>query len=122
MHAGDVVRITFPRKEMKYMAGQYIFICIPEISLFQWHPFSLSSAPHQEDVMIHIRALGNWTKHLHSICHIDTDRPMKMYWDGPFGNPKIEVWGERYKSFILISGEFHLFSKRIRIMHYSHVF
>ena len=33
--------------------------------MFQWHPFSMSSAPFEADCMLHIRVLGNWTKSLY---------------------------------------------------------
>lgn len=33
------------------MAGQYIFICCPEISHFQYHPFTLSKSGRLEDIV-----------------------------------------------------------------------
>jgi predicted ferric reductase len=42
----DVVRVTIPTLgNFTYRPGQYIFLCVPEIGLFEWHPFSISSAP-----------------------------------------------------------------------------
>jgi NADPH oxidase len=32
----DVVRITIPRGDFNYRAGQYCFICLPELSFFEW--------------------------------------------------------------------------------------
>lgn len=32
----DVIRIAVPRGEFNYRAGQYCFICLPELSLFEW--------------------------------------------------------------------------------------
>ena len=52
------------QNKMRYYGGQYVFINIPSISLFQWHPFSLSSAPFEQDCMLHVRVLGNWTQAL----------------------------------------------------------
>jgi predicted ferric reductase len=43
------------------MSGMYAFINIPSISRWEWHPFTLSSAPHQEHIGFHIRAAGDWT-------------------------------------------------------------
>ena len=43
-----------------------MFIRIPEISTFEWHPFTISSAPEDEDQFtLHIRAAGGWTNKLH---------------------------------------------------------
>jgi predicted ferric reductase len=55
----DVIRFTLP-KSFEYKAGQYCFICIPEMDRYQYHPFSISSAPYEEVVSFHIRALGTY--------------------------------------------------------------
>ena len=41
--------------------GQYIFICCPEVGMFEWHPFTLTSSPYEDFVSIHIRVVGDWT-------------------------------------------------------------
>ena len=41
----NLVRIAWPKGSFEYVGGQYAFICVPAISLWQWHPFSLSSHP-----------------------------------------------------------------------------
>ena len=58
---GNVIRMEFDKKWFKYKAGQYVFICIPAISFTEFHPFSISSSPfNDESVVIHIRVLGDW--------------------------------------------------------------
>ena len=58
----DVIRIRFT-KPFLYTPGQYCFISIPALSEYQYHPFSISTAPHEEDVKFHIRVLGEcWHK------------------------------------------------------------
>ena len=32
----------------QYSAGDYVFIQIPDLAAFEWHPFSISSAPEEE--------------------------------------------------------------------------
>lgn len=47
--------------------GDYVFVSIPVIARYEWHPFTISSAPEQEDYMwLHIRAVGEWTNSLYS--------------------------------------------------------
>ncbi len=48
---GNVVRLTFEREALKYSAGQYVYLMVPKLSVFEWHPFSLSTAPHQDKVV-----------------------------------------------------------------------
>ncbi|XP_049831292.1 NADPH oxidase 5 [Schistocerca gregaria] len=46
--------------------GDYVFANIPAIAKYEWHPFTISSAPEQEDYMwLHIRAVGQWTNRLY---------------------------------------------------------
>ncbi|KAL3286019.1 hypothetical protein HHI36_000532 [Cryptolaemus montrouzieri] len=49
-----------------FHAGDYVFVNIPAIAKYEWHPFTLSSAPEQEDYMwLHIRGVGEWTNRLY---------------------------------------------------------
>jgi NAD(P)H-flavin reductase len=47
-----------------YQEGQYVFLKCPAISEHQWHPFTISSAPCEPTVTLHIRTWGekSWTK------------------------------------------------------------
>lgn len=57
--------ITRP-KNFKFKAGDYVFVNIPNIAKYEWHPFTISSAPEQkDDITLHIRSLGNWTNKLY---------------------------------------------------------
>ena len=50
----------------KHAEGQYVFIKAPIISLYQWHPFTISSAPDSDTMTLHIRNMGDgsWTDRL----------------------------------------------------------
>jgi hypothetical protein len=51
--------------KFRYSPGDYLFINIPAIAKYEWHPFSISSAPENSDsIWLHIRACGNWTNKL----------------------------------------------------------
>ena len=46
--------------------GDWVFINVPHISKYEWHPFTISSPPENSDVLtLHIRAVGDWTKALY---------------------------------------------------------
>ena len=58
----DVMTIRFRvanGKKFRYKAGQYIYINCPEVSLKEWHPFTLSSAPEDDFLSCHIRCTKN---------------------------------------------------------------
>ena len=46
--SGGVTRVRFQMQagSFKYHGGQFCFVCIPLVSPWEWHPFSLSSSPH----------------------------------------------------------------------------
>jgi len=63
-----VTHLVIKRPEkFQYKAGDYVFINIPAIARYEWHPFSISSVPECEQyIWLHIRAAGNWTGKLNS--------------------------------------------------------
>jgi respiratory burst oxidase len=63
-----------------FEAGQYIMLQVPEISFFQWHPFTISLC-HKDFLTVHIKTDGNWTSRLR--C----EALQYVGLDGPFGAP-----------------------------------
>ncbi|RZC33532.1 NADPH oxidase 5 [Asbolus verrucosus] len=52
--------------QFDFHPGDYVFVNIPAIAKYEWHPFTISSAPEQEDYMwLHIRGVGQWTNRLY---------------------------------------------------------
>ncbi|XP_052785817.1 NADPH oxidase 5-like isoform X2 [Mya arenaria] len=50
----------------RYKPGDYIFIQIPCIAKYEWHPFTISSAPEMEgSIWLHVRSAGHWTNKLY---------------------------------------------------------
>ncbi|XP_061533149.1 NADPH oxidase 5 [Phycodurus eques] len=49
-----------------FKPGDYVYINIPVIAKYEWHPFTISSAPEQsESLWLHIRSMGQWTNRLY---------------------------------------------------------
>ena len=59
-----------------YRPGDYVFINIPAIAKYEWHPFTLSSAPESDTdhIGLHIRAVGQWTNRLLNFFQIEQER------------------------------------------------
>ncbi|KAJ2478799.1 hypothetical protein IWW56_003488 [Coemansia sp. RSA 2131] len=63
LHPGDVMEVQFHKpRGFKGLAGQYAFLNCPAVSTQQWHPFTLTSAPEEDYVSMHIRVVGDWTR------------------------------------------------------------
>ncbi|KAL2326741.1 hypothetical protein Fmac_020168 [Flemingia macrophylla] len=91
----------------KYKSGQYIFLQCPKISPFEWHPFSITSAPGDESLSVHIRTVGDWTQELKllltkeddmlpslncratfgELMQLDQRGQPRLLVDGPYGAP-----------------------------------
>lgn len=109
----DIVRIEFNIENFQYSSGQYVFICIPCIDPFEWHPFSLSSSPHMPTLTLHIRVQGDWTQKLFShvkrlhLKYDDNNKETtveypKIYVDGAYGCANMPF--SQYTHFKFISG------------------
>ncbi|KAG0361762.1 hypothetical protein BGZ54_008975 [Gamsiella multidivaricata] len=61
--------------------GQHIYVCVPSISLIQWHPFTISSAD-ESSVTVHARAVGGFTKKL---CRWPENTQKRVILAGPYG-------------------------------------
>ncbi|KAG2783005.1 hypothetical protein PC129_g14141 [Phytophthora cactorum] len=111
---GNIVRIQFPRvrkdtgEVFNYEAGQYVFLCVPTISNLQWHPFTISSSPHESMATLHIKALGDWTNKLQSLVGASAGEvasPFDILVDGPYGSVSIDIQTpSTYSHFALFSG------------------
>ena len=113
-HPSNVVEVQIKKEHTRTRAGQYIFLCCPEVSLWQYHPFTLTSAPEEDYISVHIRMVGDFTKSFGRALGCDLDRkggaakgekavandsgePLRrilprVYIDGPFGSASEDVF------------------------------
>ncbi|XP_075995787.1 NADPH oxidase 5 isoform X2 [Genypterus blacodes] len=65
-----------------FKPGDYVYINIPVIAKYEWHPFTISSAPEQPDSLwLHIRSMGQWTNRLYEYFRqpeSETDSPKRL--------------------------------------------
>ena len=86
-----------------YEAGQFVMIAIPSLAFSQFHPFTVSSSPHQGTVTLHIKVLGRWTRKLSEIA--EKHEEVSFLMEGPYGRLMVELENrERYKMMLMISG------------------
>ncbi|KAL2670104.1 hypothetical protein Neosp_014985 [[Neocosmospora] mangrovei] len=85
----ETVEITavIPSERLwKYKAGQYVFLQVPQISFFQWHPFTVSFCRGQK-MLLHIKTDGNWTGRLRELGGESGECNIEIGINGPFGAP-----------------------------------
>lgn len=104
---GSVLTLTMSKPHgFRYRSGQYLFLQCPTISPFEWHPFSITSAPGDDYLSVHIRTSGDWTQELKRIFienyfsprsigrasfnelgSVDQRSLPRLLVDGPYGAP-----------------------------------
>lgn len=88
------IKATIPGgKLFRYQPGQYVFLQVPELSFFQWHPFTISVC-YDRYMQLNIKTDGNWTKRLRRLAEGDKETPVEIGIDGPYGAP-----AERFHDF-----------------------
>uniref|UniRef100_UPI003AAC009E dual oxidase 1 isoform X1 n=1 Tax=Centroberyx gerrardi TaxID=166262 RepID=UPI003AAC009E len=85
-----VTHLEFKRPQgFVYRSGQWVRIACLMLGTDEYHPFTLTSAPHEETLSLHIRAVGPWTSQLRELYTEDSLLELgtypKLYLDGPFG-------------------------------------
>uniref|UniRef100_A0A452UXS0 NAD(P)H oxidase (H2O2-forming) n=1 Tax=Ursus maritimus TaxID=29073 RepID=A0A452UXS0_URSMA len=102
-----VTHLQFQRPQgFEYKSGQWVRIACLDLGTTEYHPFTLTSAPHEDTLSLHIRVAGPWTTRLREIYSPPTGggcaRYPKLYLDGPFGEGHQE-W-HKFEVSVLVGG------------------
>ncbi|XP_045819236.1 respiratory burst oxidase homolog protein A [Trifolium pratense] len=106
IYPGNVLTLQMSKPpQFRYKSGQYMFVQCSAVSPFEWHPFSITSAPGDDFLSVHIRQLGDWTQELKRVFSEACEPPVsgrsgllradettkkslpKLKIDGPYGAP-----------------------------------
>jgi dual oxidase len=92
------VKARIPSERLwKYTAGQYVFLQVPKISAFQWHPFTVSVCVGNE-MELHIKTDGNWTSKIRDLVGAEAGNSaqIEIGINGPFGAPAQRFYDFRH--------------------------
>eukprot|EP01064_Diplonema_japonicum_P004699 TRINITY_DN13087_c0_g1_i1.p1 TRINITY_DN13087_c0_g1~~TRINITY_DN13087_c0_g1_i1.p1 ORF type:complete len:451 (+),score=72.11 TRINITY_DN13087_c0_g1_i1:66-1418(+) len=100
----DIVEITMA--DVKYAPGQYAFIAVPAVGIFEWHPISFSSAPCEgPNAKFHIRCNGGWGQRLLAVArNTKPEEVFTVYVDGPYGSCALDIESGKYEHFLFVAG------------------
>lgn len=105
------VELTLPKHpSMKYTPTSMIFLNVPSISKFQWHPFSITSSTNVDDdrFSVLIKCHGQWTDSLYNLIHSmlgsgsNQMKSLPIAVEGPYGPANFPY--HRYDSLVLVAG------------------
>eukprot|EP00030_Apusomonadida_sp_AF-17_P000577 a175108_334.p1 GENE.a175108_334~~a175108_334.p1 ORF type:complete len:539 (+),score=228.10 a175108_334:40-1617(+) len=105
-HPSNVLELQLAKGGFQYKSGAYLFINCPMVAKYEYHPFTITSAPAEEIVSIHMRVVGDWTGKLASLLGVSWDRSgapiynpeassgesLRFRLDGPFGAASEDVF------------------------------
>ena len=103
MHPSQVLELSIENSKsnrIKYRAGQYLYLNINTLSFFEWHPFTITSAPSDSTLTVHIRCEGDWTTELQKEIEKPISKIDSVSIDGPYGTCAEDVF--KYSKIILI--------------------
>ena len=102
----QVIGVYFKRPiTFEYKAGQWVRIASLAQNPGEYHPFTLTSAPHEEHLSLHIRAVGPWTQNFRESFNpalLQGQPYPKLLLDGPFGEGHQDWY--RFDVSILVGG------------------
>ncbi|KAL2515267.1 Ferric reduction oxidase 8 [Forsythia ovata] len=105
------IELTLPNDpRLKYTPTSVIFLKVPSISKFQWHPFSItsSSSVNEQALSIIIKCEGQWTSSLYNQIHAEKDsesdlrKCIPIAIEGPYGPTSLHFL--RYDHLLLVAG------------------
>ncbi|OMO52315.1 Cytochrome b245, heavy chain [Corchorus olitorius] len=122
VYPGNVLALHMSKPHgFRYKSGQYMFVNCAAVSPFEWHPFSITSAPGDDYLSVHIRTLGDWTRQLRTVFSEVCQQPTngksgllradfmqgknspdfpKVLIDGPYGAPAQDY--KKYEVVLLV--------------------
>lgn len=63
-HPANVIELRMKKLLFNFKPGMYLNLTVPYLTRLEDHPFTISSAPEQDFVSVHIQAVGDWTNAL----------------------------------------------------------
>ncbi|KAF9951166.1 hypothetical protein BGZ72_007245 [Mortierella alpina] len=104
-HPGGAIELNFKQPSIHYRPGQHLYLNIPKLSNYEWHPFTITSSPIEQYISLDIRPDGDWTEGLGRLlghgpetpkleqAQVIRDRSLLplIRVDGPYGGPKDDV-------------------------------
>uniref|UniRef100_A0A1D1ZD15 Ferric reduction oxidase 8, mitochondrial n=1 Tax=Anthurium amnicola TaxID=1678845 RepID=A0A1D1ZD15_9ARAE len=104
------IELTLSIKGMKYTPTSLVFINVPSISKFQWHPFSITSSSNMDndEVSFIVKCQGQWTSALYNKIKsmqnsdVTSIKCFPIAVEGPYG-PTTTPY-QRYDCLLLIAG------------------
>ncbi|EOA12982.1 hypothetical protein CARUB_v10025968mg [Capsella rubella] len=101
------IELVLPKDpRLSYAPSSFIFVNIPVISQFQWHPFSItsSSSVDKHTLSVMIKCEGEWTNSVYNKVEeaANSENKIAIRVEGPYGPASVDFL--RYDNLFLVAG------------------
>lgn len=105
-----MTKVKFSRPpNFKYLSGQWVRLCCTAFRSSEYHSLTLTSAPHENYLSVHVKAQGPWTWKLrnyfdpNNFVNVPPDAPPpKIRLEGPFGGGNQDWY--KYEVAVMVGG------------------
>ncbi|CAA7406801.1 unnamed protein product [Spirodela intermedia] len=101
----ETVELNFSKSSgLSYSVLSSVFICVPSVSTFQWHPFTISSNSNLEPdtLSVIIKKEGSWSQKLYQALSSPSLERLEIAVEGPYGHVSTDFLG--HDCLIMVSG------------------
>ncbi|GLI65959.1 hypothetical protein VaNZ11_009641 [Volvox africanus] len=104
---GNILTLTIQcDKSLSWSGLDIVFLNVPEISWWQWHPFTLATSSvaggPETKMVLHIKTYNHWTQRLVARLATNTDS-LKLYVSGPYHGAH-RKWITNFDRHIFVAG------------------
>ncbi|GIL63792.1 hypothetical protein Vafri_17790 [Volvox africanus] len=104
---GNILTLTIKcDKSLSWSGLDIVFLNVPEISWWQWHPFTLATSSvaggPETKMVLHIKTYNHWTQRLVARLATNTDS-LKLYVSGPYHGAH-RKWITNFDRHIFVAG------------------
>ncbi|GAB2245044.1 hypothetical protein Droror1_Dr00000537 [Drosera rotundifolia] len=101
----EVMELNFSKSPgLSYTPTSIVFVNVPSISKFQWHPFTISSSSslEQDKLSVVMKVEGSWTRKLHEKLTSSSIDHLEVSLEGPYGPASTHFL--RHDTLVMVAG------------------
>lgn len=81
------IKLTIPKTGMLHKnfinSSMTLDVNIPQLSKIEWHKFTITTAPGDDNIVLYIQIVGKWTSDLQQLYISNPTNTIKLFIDGP---------------------------------------
>eukprot|EP00698_Gefionella_okellyi_P022515 TRINITY_DN747_c0_g1_i1.p1 TRINITY_DN747_c0_g1~~TRINITY_DN747_c0_g1_i1.p1 ORF type:complete len:808 (-),score=69.39 TRINITY_DN747_c0_g1_i1:455-2878(-) len=100
---GQVLRLELVKPTpFSFEPGMYAELACAALSRYEWHPFTIASAPSDPTLVFYVKCAGNWTSAMYELLGkgLPVESSLLIALRGPFGSPTEHSYQFEHVTFV----------------------